>query len=137
MSFNDIENYNVEIEDFAKRHYIKVFHKKYKNAWDITETAIIQELTRINALIGKTDKAEKICIADGCFLIKLDFKIAGTKESAKSSGNRAIVFVDSTSYICRILLIYSKNEICMPNETQKWQKIIKENFPEIWKLFYK
>ncbi|MDO8513071.1 MAG: hypothetical protein Q7S37_01035 [bacterium] len=130
------DNYVVEIEDFARRHYIKLFNKKYKKAWDITEQAILRELERVDRLLGFTDKAEKISVANGCCLIKLNFKIADTNISAKSSGNRAIVLVDHTSFVCKILLVYSKNEISPPNETQKWMNNIKLNYPAIWKMFY-
>jgi hypothetical protein len=130
------DNYVVEIEDFAHRYYIKLFNKKYKKAWDITEQAILRELERVDRLLGLTDKAEKISIADRRCLIKLNFKIAGTNISAKSSGNRVIVLVDHTSFVCKILLVYSKNDISPPNETQKWMNIIKINYPDIWKMFY-
>ena len=130
------DNYVVEIEDFARRHYIKLFNKKYKKAWEVTENAIIRELERVDRLLGFTDKAEKISIANECCLIKLNFKIAGTNISAKSSGNRAIVVVDHRSFVCKILLVYSKNEVSPPNETQKWMNIIKINYPDIWKTFY-
>ena len=32
-------------------------------------------------------------------------------------------------------LVYSKEEICEPNETTKWQKIIDDQFPEIMRKF--
>lgn len=128
-------NYEVLIEEYAKRHYIKVFKKKYKGSWDVTETAIIQVIRRIDNILGLTDKAEIIYDCKRKSLVKLDFKIAGTKESAKTSGNRAIVFVDHISRTCNVLLIYSKNEICSPNETQKWLNIVKLNFPDIWETF--
>lgn len=135
MSIND-NNYSVEIEGFARRHYIKVFIKKHKKAWDVTERAILFELERIDNIIGMSDRVEKISVADGCSLVKLNFKIAGTNTSAKSSGNRAIVLVDQTNFTCKILLVYSKNQICSPNETQKWMSVIKINYFEIWKKFY-
>lgn len=134
--YSDGNNYVVEIEDFARRHYIKLFKKKYKSAWEVTEKAIIHELERVDRLLGFTDKAEKISIANGCCLIKLNFKIAGSNISAKSSGDRVIVLVNQASFTCKVLLVYSKNEISSPNETQKWMSIIKINYPDIWKVFY-
>lgn len=129
-------NYVVEIADFAKRHYIKVFSKKYKKAWDITEQAILRELERVESLLGFTDHAEIISVSNDHCLIKLNFKIAGMKTSAKSSGNRVIALVNNTSFVCKILLVYSKNEISPPNETQKWMNVIKINFPDIWNMFF-
>lgn len=137
MSTNEGTNFEVIIEDFAKRHYIKLFHKKYKKAWQITETAIIAEIERIDNVIGKTDKAETIKCNGDYLLIKLNFRVAGTKDSAKASGNRAVIFVDNETRICKVLLVYSKNEICQPNETQKWQEVIKSNYSEIWANFNK
>ena len=134
--YSNNDNYVVEIENFAQRHYIKLFKKKYKKAWEVTENAIMRELERVDRLLGFTDKAEKISFVDECSLIKLNFKIAGTNISAKSSGNRAIVLVDHASFICKVLLVYSKNEISPPNETQKWMNVIKINYPNIWKMFH-
>ena len=136
MSTNN-HDYVVEIEKFAQKHYIKKFRKKFKKAWEITETAIVQEVERIDRVAGLTDKIEKIALSGDYWLIKLYFSVAGTKKSAKASGNRAIILVDNSSYKCRILLVYSKNEICPPNETQKWMKVIKSNYPSIWKIFHR
>lgn len=135
MSSEILSNYDVEVSQFAERHYIKKFRKKYKRAWDITEVAVVQECARIDTLIGQTEIAETIKCNGHFSLVKLNFKIAGTKDSAKTSGDRAIIFVDNQKRDCQILLVYSKNEICSPNETQKWQSAIKENFPEIWNVF--
>lgn len=135
MFTNEEENFEVFIEDFANRHFIKQFKKKYKNGWDITKSAIVQELSRIDNLIGLTNKAEIIKSKDYHLIIKLDFRMAGTQESTKSSGNRAIVYTDTKTKVCKVLLVYSKNDISNPNETQKWQAIIKENFPSIWNIF--
>ena len=40
------------------------------------------------------------------YLVKYDFKIAGTKESTKSSGNRCIVYIDIQTNYLEILYIY-------------------------------
>ena len=135
MSSDGFGNYEVEIMPFAERHYIKSFRKKYKKGWEITQAALQQETSRIDNVLSKTDRAETIQCNDGLLLVKMNFRVAGTTESAKRSGNRAIIFVNSSIGQCKILLVYSKKDICQPNETQKWQNIIKENYPEIWKLF--
>ncbi len=44
-------NYSVKIEDFAQKHFIKGFEKKYNNHWDVTLKAIIFGLERIDALL--------------------------------------------------------------------------------------
>jgi len=131
MSTSGGENFEVLVEEFAERHFIKQFHKKYKNAWDITEYAIIVELQRIDNILGCNDYVEIIKSNCDLKLIKLNFKIAGTKESKKSSGNRVIAVVNMKTRTCRVLLVYSKNDISSPNETKKWQSMIMKNYSDI------
>jgi hypothetical protein len=83
-------NYSVQIEGFAERHFIKSFEKKYKVRWDFTLRAIIAELERIDTLL-LTSRAETICDAGDIKIVKTKFRVVGTKESAKTSGNRCIV----------------------------------------------
>ncbi len=127
-------NYEVIIESFAERHFIKSFAKKYKNAWDFTFSAIEREFQSFDVILEKkiaeeiTDKSADIIIC------KTEFKIAGTKESRHSSGNRCIVAKYSrTNRIC-VLLIYHKNDLGGNNETAMWRKIIKDNYPEYSKI---
>ncbi len=134
MSIESFE-YAVHIEDFAERHYIKVFSKKYKKAWVITKNAIVEMFVRFDSLYGLTDKVDVLMLNCDKLIIKLDFKVAGTKESAKSSGKRVVAYIDKELFVCRILLVYSKNQIGPPNETQKCKQIIKTNYPEIWNYF--
>jgi hypothetical protein len=61
MSTNN--NYNVSVSEYAKKHYIKNFEKKYKNAWDTTFLTIKNLLSRIDLYL-KTSKIEKIHICD-------------------------------------------------------------------------
>ena len=134
MSTNGLD-YRVLVSEYAGRHYIKVFAKKYKNIWAETELSVFVLLAKLDNVIGATNRVE-IIHNKGCYkIIKVDFKIFGSNESAKSSGNRAIVFVDETKRECHILLVYSKNDISSPNETQKWQAVIKENYVDIWGKF--
>jgi hypothetical protein len=136
MSSNSGLNYTVIIHEYSKRHYIKSFQSKYKIKWDVTLTSLIFELERIDRVLGLTSKAEIIVAKQEQCIIKVDFKIAGTNESAKTSGDRAIVHVDHNKKICSILLVYSKNDISPPNETQKWKNEIKLNIPEIYKYLF-
>ena len=53
----------------------------------------------------------------------------------QTSGDRAIVYVDDSRRECQVLLVYSKNDISSPNETQKWQAMIRENYSDIWSTF--
>jgi len=127
-------NYSVKIEDFAERHYLKSFAKKYKGAWGITWQAVIEEFKRIDSLF-QTSIAETIIDSDNIKIVKSEFRVAGTKESRKSSGNRCIAAVQKDIKNICVLLVYHKNDIGAGNETAKWKEIIKENYPEYRNLF--
>jgi ribosome biogenesis GTPase A len=43
--------------------------------------------------------------------------------------------VDEDTRVVKILLVYSKNEISPPNETQKWKAVIKSEYGEIANIF--
>jgi hypothetical protein len=127
-------NYSLQIEKFALRHFIKSFEKKYKIHWDVTLRAIVAELERIDMLIN-TSRAETICSVDGIKIVKTEFRVDRTKESAKTSGNRCIVAWNEEKKSVSILLVYSKTDIAGHNETAVWQKLIKENYAEYENLF--
>lgn len=134
-----IEDYSVFIETFVERHYIHSFVKKYKGKqWDITLSAIKETLTRYDNVapnnISNYSKLDIICQYQSYTIIKLDFTIAGSNVSAKSSGNRVVAAVDRQNKIIKILLIYSKNDINQPNETVKWKRIVSQNYPEFKNL---
>ena len=117
-------DYGIVIEKFAQRHFIKSFEKKYKGAWDITWTAVEEEFKRFDSLL-ETSIAETI-IDDKAFKIcKTEFRIAGTKESRKSSGNRCIVAVRKDTHKVHVLLVYRKSDLGHENETAQWKQIIR------------
>ena len=127
--------YLVQFDPYTKRHYIKNIAKRYSDRqWQATQKAIEFVLENIEQHI-LTDKAETIHASDAGRIIKLYFRVAGTKDSAKGSGNRTVVFLDDKLYVARVLLVYSKEEICEPNETAKWQKLVDDQFPEIMRKF--
>lgn len=126
--------YSVKIGDFAERHFIKNFHKKYQGSWDVTLVAIQAQLSRIDTFL-LTDKAETIIDKNDIRIIKTEFRVAGTKESAKSSGNRCIVAWHPKDLLVVILLVYTKTDLSGKNETAEWQKIIKTNYPQYKDLF--
>jgi hypothetical protein len=126
--------YTYNFQPFCEKHYIKEFSKKYKNFWVRTRNDIINSIKRID-MFTKLKRADVISI-DSCYqLVKLDFAIDGLRQSAKSSGNRCILHVDNESRHVEILLIYSKNNICEPNETSKWKSKVKQEFPEIASIY--
>lgn len=100
----------------------------------MTLQAIVAELERIDTLL-QTDRAEIICDAGDIKMIKTKFRIAGTQESAKSSGNRCIVAYHPKEHIAHILLAYTKTDIPTNHETATWQRLIKENYPRYKHLF--
>lgn len=133
MSTSD--QYLVQLSDYAKRYYVKAFEKRYaEKQWDTTLRSIYADLARIEEYL-KYDKAETIHVAGTRLIVKLYFRVAQTKDSAKASGNRAIVLVEKDTKVATILLVYSKNEIAPPNETTKWQSVIKDNFKDIAQTF--
>ena len=127
-------NYSVRVEKFAERHFIKGFEKKYRSHWDVTMRAITAELERIDMLL-LTDKAETICDADGVRIVKTKFRVAGTKESAKTSGNRCIVAWHAEQQFVAVLLVYGKTDLSGHNETAAWQSMVRENYPEYEHFF--
>lgn len=127
-------NYAVHIEKYAERHFLKTFEKKYKAHWDLTFRGIVAEFERIEALL-ETGKAETICDVDEIRIIKTKFRVFGTQESAKTSGNRCIVAQHKDKGVICILLVYTKTDLSGHNETAEWKTMVKENYPEYKHLF--
>jgi hypothetical protein len=121
--------YTVEIEDFAERHFIKKFRRKYKQNWERTEEALIAMYERVDNLLAKK-RANIICDVAGVRIIKSEFSIVGSNVSAKASGNRCIAACVIEERTVRVLLVYSKNDISKRNETAEWKRLIIENYPE-------
>ncbi|MEO8637766.1 MAG: hypothetical protein ABI430_02600 [Candidatus Taylorbacteria bacterium] len=127
-------NFSVQIESFARRHFIKSFQKKYKSKWDFTLIYIIEELARLDNFL-KTDRAETIIDAGDIKIVKTKFRVAGTNESAKASGNRCIVAWCISKQSVSILLVYGKTDLSGKNETANWKALIKDNYKEYSSLF--
>ena len=123
------ENFCVQIEEFAERHFIKSFEKKYKKKWEVTFRAIKEEFARIDALL-LTSKAEIITDAGDIKIIKTKFRVVDTKESATSSGNRCIVAWCKSKHAVSVLLVYSKTDLRGGTETAEWKRIIRDTYPE-------
>jgi len=132
--FMDQLRYNVEFEPFTERHYIKKFRKAYKEKWPPTELAINDACERIDNMLLYS-RADLITTSEVYQLVKLDFAVDGTQMSPKASGNRCILIVDNSARLVRVLLVYSKNEISEPNETQKWKTLIKNEYKDISEIF--
>lgn len=122
-------NNSVEIEQFAESHFVKTFAKKHKQHWDRTLRSMLDGLERIELLL-QTEKAETICDAGDIRIIKTQFRMDGTKESAKTSGNRCIVAWHVEKQQVSVLLVYGKTDITARGETAAWKKLVKDNYPE-------
>jgi hypothetical protein len=127
-------NYSVRIEKYAERHFIKGYEKKHKAHWDVTLRAIIAELERIDTLL-LTDRAETICDVEGIKIIKTKFRVVGTKESAKTSGNRCIVAWHQEKQYVSVLLVYGKTDLSGHSEKAEWKRIVKTHYSEYSDLF--
>ncbi|MDD3145475.1 MAG: hypothetical protein PHV23_05180 [Candidatus Gracilibacteria bacterium] len=132
MSINT--TFKVIVGDYAERHFIKRFKKKYKNIWLTTYKAIDFTLSRINKFKNKS-LVEEIHSCDIGNILKCEFKVAGTNDSPHGSGNRYIVFQNNEIEECKILLLYGKTDIQGDRETDWWEGEIKNNYKEIAKLF--
>lgn len=122
-------SYTVVFAEFAERHFIKSFKKKYKNAWDSTLIALRFEFGNFDLLFQKSI-VEKIVGTPAVSICKTEFKIAGTDISRHASGNRCIVAVHKETSTVFVLLVYHKNDIGSGNETAAWKNMIKENYSE-------
>jgi len=122
-------NYTVVIGPFAERHYIKLFSKKYRRAWDITLQIIKEEFGQVDLLFLR-NIAETVVDKGVIKICKTEFKIAGTNESRHGSGNRCIIAVNGDIKEVSVLLVYSKTDLSGHNETAEWKKIIRDNYSE-------
>lgn len=126
--------YNVLVSEYAKKHFIKSFEKKYKSVWNKTFETIENILSRIE-IYSKTSKVNKIHICDTWYIAKCEFNIEWTKISTHASWNRIIVYVNEITLEVKILFIYSKTDIWSHNETTWWEQEVKNNHKEIYDLF--
>ena len=126
--------YQVIFSDFAQRHFIKNFAKKYKNTWDFTFRSLQIEFEQIDFLFQKS-VAETIIDTEKIKICKTEFKIAGSNQSRHGSGNRCIVAIHKDTSTVNVLLVYHKNDLSGGNETAKWKQIIKDNYSEYCDLF--
>lgn len=121
--------YEVVLEPFTERHFIRTFARKYKRAWDITLKIIREEFAQVDLLFLK-NTAETIVDANDIKICKTEFRIAGPGKSRHASGNRCIIAVRKSTAVVHVLLVYSKGDIGDSNETAGWKALVKSNYPE-------
>ena len=135
MYIKDLD-FRVEFSHFAEKHYCKVFFKKYKHKWLATRQTIEFNLQRSCALFKETNLIDMIKYSseENIGIFKLDFRVAGTNDSPKSSGNRVIFSLCNNSGVIKILLVYGKNHCDKKGTETQWiLEHIKNNFPELKK----
>jgi len=115
LLINDDNLFTVRFCDYAKSHYLKRFEKDYRGKqWDITVESISQDLARIKTSdsdLQRTQQVDELWHKDSYWIFKYDFRVAQTRESTKSSGNRCIVFLDNAENIIEILVIFGKGDL--------------------------
>ena len=115
LLFNDDTLFTVRFSDYAEHHFLKRFKKDYKGRqWDITADSIFQDIARMKTKdsdLQKTQQVDELWHKDSYWIFKYDFRVAQTRESTKSSGNRCIVFLDNTGNSIEILFIYGKGDL--------------------------
>jgi len=121
--------YEVTIEKFAEKHYLKNFHKKYKKFFDIPWGAFIFMLQRFDLMLERDGTNHISDLNEEIVIYKTEFKIT-PKESAKSSGNRCIIAQSKEKKDIKILLVYCKNDIQGNSETVWWKSLVKKNYPD-------
>ena len=113
--FNDNCLFTVSFSDYAKRHFLKRFEKEYNGKqWDVTVESIFQDLARIKTSssdLQKTRQVDELWHKDNYWIFKYDFRVAQTKESTKSSGNRCVAFLDNSANKIVIMIIYGKGDL--------------------------
>ena len=132
--------FSVSYKEYAKGHFRKEFEKKYKGKqWEKTEQSFFEDLKRLRMVNNTTQKSSQIDQLkhkDNYWLFKYDFRIAGSRESSKTSGNRIIGFINNKLNRLEILLIYNKTDLPKnKGETVFIEDVIKQTYPEILNLF--
>lgn len=123
--------FKVRFSFYANRHFCKDFLKKYKTKkWLETRRTIVEALQRA-FMVQQTSLIDNLKFSRLEGIFKLDFKVAGTDFSPKTSGNRVIFYLSNEKATIEILLVYAKGHLRKgQGETQWIFDQIKGNFPE-------
>lgn len=129
----DDEDYRIFFTSYAERHHLKRFAKEYKGKrWVVTLDSIFQDLKRIHSM-QMTQQVDELKHGGDCKLFKYDFTVAQSGVSPKTSGNRCIVFLDTTRHRQDVLMVYGKTDLPKNvGETQYIYKTVEEQFKELW-----
>lgn len=129
---NDNSLFTVKFSEYANSHFLRRFEKDYRGKqWDVTVDSVFQELARIktsDSNLQRTQQVDELWHKDDYWVFKYDFRVAQTKESAKSSGNRCVVFLDNAANKVEILIIFGKGDLPKNTGEQVYieQTLVKE-----------
>lgn len=132
MSTNIVSS--IVVGKYAQKHFIEWFSKTHKHTRNNTWKTIEIMLLHLDSFL-MTSKISAIhsCVQGEIF--KAEFKIVGSNESPKTSGNRIVLYLEYETQTCTVLLVYNKNHVQGANETAWWLREIKNNYGEIMKEF--
>jgi len=131
----DDEAYLVHIAPYAQRHFIKRFAKDYPGKrWKVTLDSIREDLKRVRAL-AHTGQVDELRHQGPYWLFKYDFAVALSKQSPKASGNRGMVFLDSTTHVLTVLVLYGKGDLPKNRgETEYLNQVMRHEFDDFLSL---
>ncbi len=122
----------VRIEEFGGGHYIKHFQKRPCVGHYVERfRANLSSLRCDRWLAGKVEPPIAISDDRSLILYKMSFRMADENKSAKASGHRIIFVCDYPNKIIRVLLVYHKNHVEGPRETDWWKNLVYEQYDNL------
>lgn len=124
-------NYEVTKGESFNKFYAKAFQKKYHSRWEVTCDSLEQLCKRVDNIYD-VELCDVIKKSGTKRLLKIDFAVAKSGESPKSSGCRLIAVSDDENFIVKMLLVYCKADIVHinNNETLAWKSLLSDLYPE-------
>ena len=125
------EDYKVLTGAVFHKFYEKAFQKKYHGRWSVTLDSLKQMCKRIETVYG-LELCDEIKKVDNRRLLKIDFAVAKSGESPKTSGCRLIAVSDDDDKTIEMLIVYCKSDIehINSNETLAWKALVSTEYPE-------
>lgn len=101
----------------------------------MTELAIMDDLSHIahgDYDLQRTQQVDELWHGGDVWVFKYDFRMAGTKVSAKASGNRLLAVLDVLSNKIEVIMIYSKADLPKKiAETRYLKQVLNGVKPEV------
>lgn len=126
------EDYEVLTGAVFHRFYGKAFQKKYHGRWSVTLDSLKQLCIRIDTAYD-LDVCDEIKKVGNRRLLKIDFAVAKSGESPKTSGCRLIAVSDDENKTVEMLIVYCKSDIehINNNETLAWKALVSDMYPDL------